>query len=83
MAVPIHFRETNFVLGPVDDQAGGAIPVPVLRLEDGRLVSCWHLSPEELAQVAKTGRVWLELTAGDGLAMPAVFVTANKQDLAA
>lgn len=82
MAVPIHFEGVNFVLGPVDDQPGGSIPIPIRRRADGSLISCWHLSPEELAQIARTGRIWLELPASDGLAMPAVSVTA-KQDLAA
>lgn len=59
MGVPIQFAEADFVLGPPADCSARAAPIPVLRLPAGFLVSCWQLSPEELEEVIRTGKMWL------------------------
>ena len=49
--------------GAVTFVASGCAPLPVLRVDleggVGCLVSAWELTPEEMAEVARTGRVWL------------------------
>jgi hypothetical protein len=82
MAVPIQFAGADFVLWPRGDQEGASIPIPVRRRDDGVLLSCWLLSPEELEELPQTRRVWLQLGVADGPAMPAVTVAVRKQDLA-
>lgn len=36
-------------------------PLPAYRNRDGVVISCWQLSPEELAEVARTGRLWVSV----------------------
>lgn len=40
-------------------------------------VSCWQLSPEEIAEVARTGRVFLSVFSGR--TQPPVFVGAEQE----
>lgn len=58
---PIEFKGMN---GTAAKHQPEYRPLPMLR-EPGRIVSCWQLSPEEQAQVAKTGVVWLSLMQPD------------------
>lgn len=57
MATPIAFPKANFVwTGPTSEI--GDLPV----FRDGQVsISCWELTEEELAEVAATGRVWLNV----------------------
>ena len=56
MAVPQTFEGVNQTWwGPGDI---GDLPTASL---DGRKLSCWVLTPEELEEVKSTGRVWLSV----------------------
>ena len=64
---PIEFPQCNFTfLKPeemTDDECGS---LPVCRTKDGFgypvIVSCWQLTPEELKEIADTGKIWLPIT---------------------
>lgn len=53
MASPVSFPGENVVF-----TAEGCDDLPTLCMEE-RITSCWELSPEELEEVKKTGKVWL------------------------
>lgn len=65
MAEPTTFPEANAVLvgSPEDRAAGTVLDLPIHRYKDldgaHHVISCWALSAEELAEIARTGRVWL------------------------
>lgn len=40
----------------------------------GKIISCWRLNAEELAEVAKTGVVWVEV---QGNSTPPILVSGN------
>jgi hypothetical protein len=60
---PIDFKESNESLDARVPVAGvGMQPLSVFRgVTDGTkiMISCWQLTPEELAEVQRAGRVWL------------------------
>lgn len=65
MATGINFPQANGVLGaptPEDAAAGTVYGLPVHRYRDldGRhhVLSKWQLTPEEIAEVARTGVIW-------------------------
>ena len=58
MAKPIHFPEANFTLLGGDT---GAQDLHCFKGQ-GQFISCWELSAEEAAEVAKTGRVWVSVS---------------------
>lgn len=57
MGEPVGFEGANFLfLGPEGTDVGD---LQVFRNEECH-VCCWRLTPEELAEVAKTGVVWVQ-----------------------
>lgn len=76
MGTPTNFAEANLVLGPPMGCEDSVAPMAVRRL-DGNLVSCWELSPEEIDEIARTGRVWLSVWGHQ--TQPPVLVTAFKE----
>jgi hypothetical protein len=82
MAVPVHFQGADFVLGPPAGE-GAAVMVPVRRLDRGRIVSCWLLSIEEIEEIGRYRRIWLEqaIPGTGGLAVPKTFVTAMEDQV--
>jgi hypothetical protein len=76
MAEPIGFPEANITLGPPPTFEADVVPLPVRRTCDGQLVSCWVLTPEEKAEIARTGKVWLSVWGGSS--QPPVLVTGFK-----
>lgn len=78
MSKPVNFREANIILGPPKGGEDTVQPLPVRRL-DGTLVSCWRLSPRELAEVQRTGCVWLAVFSG--ITQPPVYVAAFKEEV--
>ena len=68
MATPVEFSEQNDVLGPKPGTESWVAPLPIYRQglsfdngvrHDQLVVSCWEPTPEELAEIARTGRIWL------------------------
>ena len=60
MAVPTQFDEANVVLGPPEGCEDSVVRMPVRRM-DGTCVSCWQFSDEEIAEIVRTGRIWLSV----------------------
>ena len=59
MAEPTDFPESNSAL-LAPPGADSVVDLPVHR-SDGGLISCWRVTPEEIAEIAKTGVVWLHV----------------------
>lgn len=65
MAVGVDFPQSNLLLRaptPEDAAAGTVYDLPVCRYKDldgnPHVISRWRLTPEELAEVRKTGVIW-------------------------
>lgn len=54
--IPVEFREQNYVYG---ENQEGVLPLPVLRDQEGQVVSCWELSEEELQEIIRTKKLWV------------------------
>jgi hypothetical protein len=78
MSKPEPFPEANLVLGAPAGCEDSVQDMHVRRL-DGTIVSCWRLTPEELAEVQRTGVVWLSVWGS--LSQPPVYVAAFKQEV--
>jgi hypothetical protein len=82
MATGIDFPEANFTYGPpagmTEDQVKSLRvftgPTHSEDRLDREVISKWQLTPEELAEIARTGVVWLYII-GDG--HPPVYVTGT------
>lgn len=79
MADPTSFPEANLLLVAPAGQEAAVRPLPVMRTADGRYVSCWTLSAEDLRGIAATGEIWLSVWSG--AAPPAVYVGGVKEDV--
>lgn len=65
MADPVEFPGFNVVIGKNQPEY---LPLPARIEVDGSVVSCWRLSPDELAEVQRTGCVYVgQLTFNRGL----------------
>jgi len=69
MATPTDFPEANGTLGAPEDMPD-CTPLRVHMTADGRRISCWELTDDELMMVLQTKRVWLTVWGGH----PAVCV---------
>ncbi|MBA3900977.1 MAG: hypothetical protein H0X62_12355 [Bacteroidetes bacterium] len=77
---PVEFPQQTVKLGkPQDmtDEQCSSLPVAQIHPNyDGQppqQISCWELSPEDLAEVKRTGKVWLNVI---GTTHPPVEITA-------
>lgn len=75
MAEPAPFPEANLLLIAPAGQEDEVGQLPVLRT-DGRVVSCWRPSIEELRRIIDTGEIWLSIW---GDTHPPVLVTGLKE----
>lgn len=87
MAFPTSFAESNGFLasapgdeelvGPLSIWRGVAVPVEDNAAGTGLItvISCWKLTAEELAEVNRTGRIWLGIC---GDTMPPAWVSGSK-----
>lgn len=63
MGYPVIFPGKNFDFGPPPGQEDACVTLPVMA--DGiNNVSCWKLTPEELAEVNESGCVFLNVRSG-------------------
>ena len=74
MAYPVNFKGTNFTYRAPQ----GRDDISDLHVFKNRIcnVSCWELTPEELEEINRTGKVFLSSMSGDAL-FPA-FVGSEK-----
>ncbi|UTC28960.1 hypothetical protein MARCHEWKA_04480 [Brevundimonas phage vB_BpoS-Marchewka] len=75
MADPIPFCGDNARLNPAKGDEGRVRVMHAHKTDDGRVISCWKLTPEEIVKVAETGEVWLSLSCGDNI--PPSFVSGT------
>ena len=62
MAASVEFEEANTVWrGWAEDEDRPAVDDLPAHQDEQRSISCWQLTAEELAEVARTGRVWLHV----------------------
>lgn len=73
MADPVGFEGVNFTFAAPKGMEDTVRDLHVAKFED-HTASCWRLTPEELATVAKTGVVWLRIM---GHSMPPVYVSGE------
>lgn len=73
---PIEFEEQNTL---ATSNEPNIEPLPCRVMPDGQVISCWQLSPEEIEQINKTGRIYVSQLSG-GYVIP-IFLTADKHDL--
>lgn len=78
MATPVTFDEANLVLTPPAGEEATCVPLPVRRHE-GQITSCWMPSAAELAEILKTGRIWLSVWGG--MTSPPVYVTGHQAEV--
>ena len=70
MAAAVNFHGANMLLGP---PKGSENVCELYTYTNGRCsVSCWELSAEELAEIARTGRVFVSIFSGRS--QPPVYV---------
>ena len=76
--VPTSFAESNGVLDAPKGMEKDCDPLSVAFAQIGSMpcvVSCWKLTADELAEINRTGRVWLLIA---GKTMPPVVLTTEK-----
>lgn len=76
MAVPASFDESNAYLSrPASMTEDECDPLSIAHVEANgieQVVSCWKLTADELAEVNRTGRVWLGIC---GVTMPPAWIS--------
>ena len=65
MADPIEFCGSNVRLNPAKGDEDRVRVMHAHSAGDGKMISCWKLTPAEVAKVVETGEVWLSLACGD------------------
>ena len=76
---PIEFEEVNRVLAKDQPQYQ---PLPVYKEEgtEGNMIHCWELSPEEIIEVTKTGKIWVGQFTFNCPLQP-ILLSVNKDDV--
>lgn len=72
MAVAVGFEGANTVFRRPDSLSAAECADLQCFSNGGQIISCWRLTPEELAEIRKTGVVWLSIL---GSAMPPVMIS--------
>lgn len=78
MAKPIQFKEQTAVYKAPPDMGSDCEDLHVFRGSDGKynhIISCWELDEQELAEVAKTGKVWVSIL---GMTQPPIAIMGSK-----
>ena len=73
---PLNFEESDVIFGENQPEY---LPLPA-KFGDrtvGEIYTCWKLSPEEIAEIQKTGVVWLSILTFNHPLQP-VSLTATK-----
>jgi hypothetical protein len=76
---PTQFPEANVIFSK-DQPEYSPLPAHKVGDEKGRVITCWELSDEEIAEVIKTRKVYLELLTFNRSLTP-VYLTALRSDI--
>lgn len=71
MAEHVKFPECNFTFTAPPSMGDGCSDLPVFRTEE-QVISCWQPDRQELAEILRTGRIWLHVV---GQEQPLVAVS--------
>lgn len=74
---PIEFKEQNVVYGKYQPEY---MPLPALKFEDGKVVTCWKLSWKEVIKLVFTRKVWHSTLTFNQPLQP-TFLTIDKNEL--
>lgn len=77
MARPLAFPEANDLNRPPPGMEGVVVPLHVRR-SDCCLISCWRLAPDEIAEILRTGVVWLSVI---GHALPPIMISGRREEV--
>lgn len=71
---PIKFEGVNVTFGANQPEY---LPLPAQRLpgDCGQIVTCWELSPEEIKQVQRTGKIYLSVLTFNNPLQPVLLTT--------
>jgi hypothetical protein len=61
MAAPVEFFGQNQVIQPHPKDKGKVLPLPVHQDPRGFVIACWQLTPEEIEEVKRTGKIFLQI----------------------
>lgn len=53
---PIEFKGVNCVYGENQPEY---LPLPAKKRDNGEVITCWKLSPDEIKKVQETGVIWV------------------------
>ena len=65
---PINFKGANCIFG--GEGQSEYMPLPAHKDENGVVLTCWKLSPEDMQRIQETGVIWLEMLTFDEPLMP-------------
>lgn len=72
--IATNFKQSNGVLGPPKGQTEDEVHSLCVFQDGQQVISCWKPTQEELAEIQRTGRVWLHVS---GVTMPPVYVSGE------
>lgn len=74
---PVVFKGVNIVYGenqPVYQ------PLPAQKCERGKIITCWELTSEEIAEISRTGKLWVSMLTFNMPLQP-ILPSADKETL--
>ncbi|MCT4034896.1 hypothetical protein HZQ14_15845 [Elizabethkingia anophelis] len=74
---PKEFQEANVVFGKDQPEYK---PLPVHRTEDGKIISCWELSDDEIEKLKETKCLYLSMMPF-GQPLQPVYITVEKDEV--
>ncbi len=73
---PVEFTGQNVILAKDQPEY---TPLPAMLMPDGLVITCWELSEEEKAEIAETGKIYLQQLTFNQPLQP-VLLLANLAD---
>lgn len=75
--IPKSFLEQNIIFAKDQPEY---LPLPALRLENGDVITCWHLSDEEIEKIKESKTLYLSVKTFNQPLQP-VFLTVDKSEI--
>lgn len=74
---PIEFEEQNAVYGANQE---GVQPLPALKTDDGRVISCWELTDEDFERIVESRKIYVAVQTFHQSLQP-LYVTTDLNDV--